>query len=101
MGRRLPIAEAALAEVCGRYRIRRLSLFGSALHGSDRPESDLDLLVEFELDARPTLLDMVRIEEELSGLAGGRRIDLRTERDLSRYFRDEVVREAEVQYVAG
>ena len=61
----------------------------------------MDLLVEFEPGATPTLLDMARIEEELSSLVGGRRVDLRTPRDLSRYFREEVLREAEVQYVAG
>ena len=101
MNRRLSIPSAVLAEVCARYRIRRLSLFGSVLKGTDRPDSDLDLLVEFEPGASPTLLDMARIEEELSSLAGGRRVDLRTPRDLSRYFREEVMREAEVQYVAG
>jgi uncharacterized protein len=91
----------ALAAVCRRYRIRRLSLFGSALKGIDRPESDIDLLVEFEPDARPSLLTMAKIELELSPLLDGRKVDLRTAQDLSRYFRDEVVRSAELQYEAG
>jgi predicted nucleotidyltransferase len=52
----------ALAGVCRRYHIRRLSLFGSTLRGSDRPESDVDLLVEFEPEARPSILTMARIE---------------------------------------
>ena len=64
-------------------------------------DSDIDLLVEFESDANPTLLDMARIEMELSDLLGGRLVDLRTAEDLSRYFRDQVLREAEVQYAAG
>jgi predicted nucleotidyltransferase len=98
---RLPIDPAKLAEVCRRHRIRKLSLFGSQLKGTARPESDIDLLVEFEPDAGISLFDMARIELELSALLGGRKVDLRTAQDLSRYFRDEVVRSAEPQYVAG
>jgi uncharacterized protein len=90
----------ALASVCRRYHVRRLSLFGSTLKGVDRPESDVDLLVEFEPDAKPSLLTMASIELELSSLLSGRRVDLRTAQDLSRYFRDEVVRSAELQYEA-
>jgi predicted nucleotidyltransferase len=101
MGSRLPIPEAALAELCGRNKIRRLSLFGSRLKGTFKPSSDVDLLVEFEPLATVTLLDMSRIERELSALLGGLKVDLRTAEDLSRYFRDEVVREAQAQYVAG
>ena len=101
MSRRLPIPEAALGRVCARHHIRRLSLFGSVLSGTDRPDSDVDLLVEFEPGTAHSLLDMVTIEQELSSLLGGRRVDLRTAQDLSRYFRDEVVRNAEPQYVAG
>jgi len=97
---RLPLDQEALAELCRRRGIRRLSLFGSVLKGTDRPDSDIDLLVEFEPDAKPSLLTMVEIEAELSDLLGGRRIDLRTAQDLSRYFRDEVVRTAEVQFAA-
>jgi uncharacterized protein len=59
------------------------------------------LLVEFFPEARPTLLDMAQIEIELSQALGGRKVDLRTPQDLSRYFRDEVVRAAEVQYSRG
>jgi uncharacterized protein len=91
----------ALAAICRRYHIRRLSLFGSRLTGSDRLDSDLDLLVEFQPAAKPSLLTMAGIEVELSKLLGGRKVDLRTAQDLSRYFRDEVVRVAETQYEAG
>ncbi|MBK7665765.1 MAG: nucleotidyltransferase family protein [Sterolibacteriaceae bacterium] len=97
----LNLEEMALARLCKQHQIRRLSLFGSQLKGSARPDSDIDLLVEFEPDARPTLFDMAQIEIELSQALGGRKVDLRTPQDLSRYFRDEVVRTAEVQYVAG
>src|SRR5215831_8440048 len=90
----------ALAALCRHHGIRRLSLFGSVLHGTDRPDSDVDLLVEFEPDAIPGLLGLAAIELELSELLGGRRVDLRTAQELSRYFRDEVVRTARVQYAA-
>jgi predicted nucleotidyltransferase len=93
--------DAALESVCHRRHIRRLALFGSMLRGTSRPDSDVDLLVEFEPEAKPGLLAMAEIEMELSGLLGGRKVDLRTAQDLSRYFRDEVVATAEVQYAAG
>jgi predicted nucleotidyltransferase len=92
--------DAALESVCRRYSIRRLSLFGSTLKGTSRPDSDVDLLVEFEPGAKPGLLTMAQIEIDLSSLLGGRKVDLRTAGDLSRYFRDEVVRTAEAQFDA-
>lgn len=82
---------AELEALCRRYRIRRLSLFGSALKGINRPDSDADPLVEFEPDARPSLLTMAEIEIELSPLLGGRKVDLRTAGDLSWYFREAVI----------
>jgi predicted nucleotidyltransferase len=96
----LPIAPTTLAAFCDRNGINRLSLFGSVLKGTDRPDSDIDLLVEFRSDAKPTLLTMAGMEEELSRLLGGRRVDLRTPAELSRYFRDDVLRSAEVQHDA-
>ena len=101
MTTRLPLEPEALETFCRRHGIRKLSLFGSVLKGTARPDSDIDLLVEFEPEARPTLLDLAAMEEELARLLGGRRVDLRTPTELSRYFRDSVLREAEVQYVAG
>ena len=98
--KRLPIGDEELAGFCQRHRIRRLALFGSVLKGTARFDSDVDLLVEFEPEARPTLLDLAVMEEELSRRLGGRRVDLRTAAELSRYFRDEILRDAEVQYVA-
>jgi predicted nucleotidyltransferase len=92
--------KATLARICEQHHIRRLSLFGSQLKGTSGPDSDIDLLVDFLPEARPTLLDMAQIEIDLSEALGGRKVDLRTAEDLSRYFRDEVVRTAEVQYVA-
>lgn len=101
MSVRLPIEPRVLEKFCRRHSVRKLSLFGSVLKGTARPDSDVDLLVEFEPEARPTLLDLAAMEEELSRMLGGRRVDLRTPPELSRYFREAVLREAEVQYVAG
>ncbi len=92
--------EAALSALCLRHHIRRLSLFGSVLKGTARPDSDVDLLVEFDPGQTPGLLAMAGIEAELSLLLGGRRVDLRTAQDLSTYFRTEVVGAAEPQYAA-
>jgi len=78
-----------------------LALFGSALREDFSEESDIDVLVEFEPGHTPGLLGMARLERELSHILGGRKVDLRTPEDLSRYFRDEVLREAEVQYAQG
>jgi predicted nucleotidyltransferase len=92
---------AALASLCRRHHIRRLAVFGSTLKGLACPESDIDLLVEFETDQEPGLLRLAAIESELSALANGRQIDLRTAQDLSRHFRDEVIRTADVQYASA
>ncbi len=90
----------ALASICRKHRIRRLSLFGSTLKGAARSDSDVDLLVEFEPHGKPGLIGMAKIELELSSLLNGRKVDLRTAEDLSRHFRDEVVRTAATQYAA-
>ena len=91
---------AALAALCRRYHIRRLSLFGSVLKGTAGQDSDVDLLVEFEAGCEPGLLGLAGIEAELSSLLGGRRVDLRTAQDLSPYFRTEIVSSAVLQYAA-
>lgn len=97
----LNLDEATVARFCEAHHIRKLALFGSQLKGTARPDSDIDLLVEFVPGARPTLLDLAQIEIELSQALGGRKVDVRTPEDLSRFFRDEVVCTAQVQYVAG
>lgn len=84
-----------------RHHIARLSFFGSVLRDDFRDDSDVDVLVEFEEGMTPGLLGMARIEEEVSRLLGGRKVDLRTPRELSRYFRDKVVSNAMVQYASG
>ncbi|HSV26589.1 MAG TPA: nucleotidyltransferase family protein [Sedimentisphaerales bacterium] len=92
---KLPINK--LTDFCKRNHIRKLSVFGSALSGRLRPDSDIDILIEFEQDRTPGLFSIVRMEMEL-GEALGRKVDLRTPDDLSQYFRDEVMRNASVQY---
>lgn len=102
MARTLPIKIPAkeLADFCRRWSIRKLSLFGSVLSEAFRPDSDVDVLVEFQPGTRVGLIRMARIERELSEILG-RKVDLRTPADLSRYFRDDVLREARVQYAEG
>lgn len=92
----LDVDKDEIEQFCGKHHIQKLSIFGSALRGELRPESDIDVLVEFDSEHTPGLFQLVNIEEELSSLFGGRKIDLRTAKDLSRYFRNEVVRDAEV-----
>lgn len=87
-----------LKRVCRRHHIRRLALFGSALRGEFNPDSDVDVLVEFELEHVPGLLGIARIERELSVIFECRKVDLRTPEDLSRYFRADVIAKAELQY---
>jgi hypothetical protein len=94
----LPLDPSTLASFCGQHAICRLSLFGSSLKGTSRPDSDVDLLVAFDPGAEPGLLGIAQMEAELSTLLGGRPVDLRTARDLSRHFRDEIVRTAKLQY---
>lgn len=86
-----------LTEFCKRNYIRKLSLFGSAVSGQLGPDSDIDLLVEFDRGHTPGLFSIIRMEMELAEMLG-RKTDLRTPNDLSQYFRDEVIRNARVQY---
>jgi hypothetical protein len=98
MNTRLNIDQELLRRFCHQHHIRRLALFGSRLKGTAQPASDVDLLVEFETDRVPGLIGISAMELELSELLGGKKVDLRTPRDLSRHFRDEVIRAAEVLY---
>ncbi len=95
----LGVSPGTLAELCRTHHIRKLSLFGSALRGELRPDSDLDLLVEFEPERVPGFFRLAATERELSELFG-RKVDLRTEGDLSRHFRDEIVRQSRLIYAA-
>ena len=94
---RIKMSKEQIAEFCRRNHITKFAFYGSVLHGDFRPDSDVDVLVDFESDYPVTLFDIAGMEIELSDIIG-RKIDLRTPEDLSRYFRNEVVETAEVQY---
>lgn len=96
MQRGLKLPHEELAKLCRRHHIRRLALFGSVLRTDFGPESDVDVLVEFEPGHVPGL-GFFTIQEELSALVG-RKVDLNTRQGLSRYFRHDVLREAETLY---
>lgn len=98
---RIAVDQAQLEAFCRRYHIRRLALFGSVLRSDFRPESDIDVLVEFEPDFTPGFLALAAMERELSPILGGRTVDLQTPHSLSRYFRDDVLRTADVQYAVS
>ena len=98
MNPHLSIPRDQLPAFCQEHGIRRLAIFGSALREDFGPDSDVDVLVEFEPDRIPGLLGLAGMEIELSGLFLGRRVDLRTPEDLSLYFRQNVLDTAEVQY---
>jgi hypothetical protein len=101
MGRaHIDMPKQRIAEFCRRNHIRRLALFGSVLRDNFRPDSDVDVLVEFEPGARVGLLRLAGMEIELGEILG-RKVDLNTPGFLSDYFRDQVLAEAEVQYDAA
>lgn len=97
----LDIPQEKIAEFCKRNYIRKLSLFGSVLREDFRPESDVDVLVEFEPGHVPGFIRLAGMELELSEILGGYKVDMNTPRCLSRYFRDDALATAEVQYVKG
>jgi len=96
----IDISKDRIADFCRRHRIKKLSVFGSILRADFRPDSDIDVLVEFEPGARVGLIKLAGIEIELSELLG-RKVDLNTPGFLSRYYRDRVLAEAQVQYDAA
>jgi len=99
MKTKIEIPESEITDFCQRNYIRKLSLFGSVLRSDFRPDSDVDVLVEFEPGHVPGFIRLAGMERELSEILG-RKADLRTPEELSRYFRDDVIAEAEVQYAA-
>lgn len=94
---KIKIRMQSLVRFCHRMGIKRLALFGSVLTDDFRPESDVDVLVEFKPGRVPGFFGLARMERELSELLG-RKADIRTPQDLSRYFRDDVIANAEVLY---
>jgi predicted nucleotidyltransferase len=97
---RIDIPYEKITDFCQRHHIRKLSLFGSVLREDFRPDSDIDVLVEFEPEHIPGFIRLAGMEIELSEILGGRKVEINTPKCLSRYFRDEVLATAEVQYKA-
>ena len=98
---RIPIDPKKIAEFCRRHHIRRLAFFGSVLREDFRPDSDVDVLVEFEPGHTPGFIGLYQMEEELSTVLAGHRPDLVTPGFLNRRIRDQVLAEAQVQYAEG
>ena len=94
------IPKDKLTSFCRKYSVQKLALFGSALRDELRSDSDIDLLIEFEDKKTPGLISFCGMENELTEIAG-RKVDLRTPKDLSKYFRAEVLRDAKVQYAVA
>ena len=98
MTKNIDIPKDRIAAFCRRHHIRRLALFGSVLRDDFGPESDVDVLVEFEPDTKVGFFKLYDLEQELSRLLDGRRVEMNTPRSLSKYFRDRVLSEAEALY---
>ncbi|WP_219903946.1 nucleotidyltransferase family protein [Stenomitos frigidus] len=96
----IDIPKETIAHFCQHWHITKLSLFGSVLRDDFRPDSDIDVLVEFQPEYIPGFLKLHRIQEELSTLLGNRPIDLVTPKFLNHRIRDRILSEAEVHYVA-
>ena len=96
----IEVPQDRISEFCKRNNIRKLALFGSVLRGDFRENSDVDVLIEFESGHGTGFFGLARMERELSSILG-RKVDLRTPQELSRYFRDEVLSQAEIQYAKG
>ncbi|MDG6224040.1 MAG: nucleotidyltransferase family protein [Candidatus Thermoplasmatota archaeon] len=96
----ISIDKNIIASFCKKNGIRKLSLFGSILRDDFGPDSDIDVLVEFEEGRKIGYFELFDIEENLSQLYGGRKVDVRTPADLSRYFRKEVMNKAVIQYAS-
>ncbi|MGA1991054.1 MAG: nucleotidyltransferase domain-containing protein [Bryobacteraceae bacterium] len=94
----MEIPQAEIANFCRRNGIRKLAFFGSVLTNRFSDSSDIDVLVEFRPGERVGFFRLGDMEEELSALLGGRKVDLRTPMELSRHFRDEVIRTASIAY---
>ena len=100
MSVQIAIPEQAIAEFCRRFHIRKLSLFGSVLSDDFRPDSDVDVLIEFEPGKTVDLFTFSDMQDELSAILGYE-VDLNTPNFLSRYFRDQVMEQARVLYEPG
>lgn len=100
MSPKITVDQQRIADLCRRHHIRRLAFFGSVLREDFRPESDVDVLIEFEPGHSVGYFGLYHVEQELARLLGGHRPDLINPKFLNRRIRDRVLREAQVQYAA-
>ena len=98
---KIDLPENQIADFCQKNNIYKLAIFGSVLRENFHAKSDIDFLVEFEKGHTPGFIRLADMEIELSKLLGGKKVDIRTPEDLSKYFRDEVISSSEVKYVQG
>ena len=99
MSLNITVNQEQIADFCRRHHIRKFAFFGSVLRNDFHPDSDVDVLVEFEPDYRLGLFELIRMQREFSEMIG-READFRTPEDIGRYMRDRVIAESEVQYAA-
>lgn len=99
MTKGIHFSKEEIKEFCKRNHIRKFAFFGSVLRDDFTGESDIDVLVEFEPEAKVGFFELYDMEQELSGMFGGRKVDINTPKCLSKYFRDKVLSSAEVQHV--
>lgn len=97
---RFPVSSATLQSLCKRYHVQKMSLFGSVLRPDFRSDSDIDILVEFDSGHPPGFFAIARLERELSQLLGKRKVDIKTPKELSCYFREEVMKNSQILYAA-
>ncbi|GAB4174135.1 MAG: nucleotidyltransferase [Geothermobacteraceae bacterium] len=98
---RIEFSQESLEQFCRSHHVRQLALFGSVLREDFGPASDVDVLVRFEEGHEPGFIRLARMAEDLSAIFGGRKVDLRTPEDLSRYFREDVLKHAEIKYASS
>ena len=101
MATKITVPKDKIETFCRQNRIKKLALFGSVLRDDFSSESDIDVLVEFEPSARVGFFELYDMEQELSGILGGRKVDINTPKSISKYFRHKVLAGAEVQYAGS
>jgi hypothetical protein len=99
MAKGISIPKDKIKEFCTRNHVKKLSLFGSVLRDDFRKDSDIDVLVEFEPTSKVGFFELYDMEQELSDIFGGRKVEINTPKSLSKYFREKALASAEVQYV--
>lgn len=94
---KIAFSKSKIKTFCQKYHVKKFSFFGSVLTDRFGPESDIDVLVEFDPNAHPTYLLLVDMEDDLTQLFG-RRTDVRTPNEISKYYRNQVLSEAKPVY---